>query len=70
MRNILDVKIVVICRMENSQQQGAGFEIQNFGVNSFELACCSPTAVIQMKMVETTVQIIFLTLSKCINFFR
>ena len=40
MRNRLDVKVAVVCRMENSGQQGVGLEIQNFGVNSFELACC------------------------------
>ena len=40
MRNRFDVKIVVIWRIEDNQQQGVGLEIQNFGVNSFELACC------------------------------
>ena len=39
MRNRFDVKVVVICKMENNRQRGVGLEIQNFGVNSFELAC-------------------------------
>ena len=40
MRNRFDIKIVVICRIENNWEQGVGLEIQNFGVSSFELACC------------------------------
>ena len=35
-RNRFDVKIAVICKIENNWQLGVSLEIQNFGVNSFE----------------------------------